>query len=303
MSENQNKAWGDFWARQQVRGGGGCLPDGWGAIEAAQRAAWTRFAQDLPQECRVLDLATGDGRVMGWLKEARPDIAVEGVDLAPQLPDPPAGTTSTGGVPMEELPFPDAAFGAVVSQFGFEYSRIELTAGQVARVLDPGGRAALLTHRLDGPIMAHNRKRRMQIGWLFDRKSLFAVAQRTLAARGGAFAATPVAIGEIVTEASHRFGPQSAAWEIAEAVRRSLMMPATVPSGQIGQTLDMIAAQARNETGRIDSLEGACRVAADEARLATALSLAGLREASRQQLKDDAEVEAFADFRILNRTS
>ncbi|WP_435418382.1 class I SAM-dependent methyltransferase [Parerythrobacter aurantius] len=298
MSENQNKAWGDFWARQQARGGGGCLPDGWGAIEAAQRAVWTRFAQDLPQECRVLDLATGDGRVMGWLKEARPDIAVEGVDLAPQLPDPPAGTTSTGGVPMEELPFPDAAFGAVVSQFGFEYSRIELTAGEIARVLQPGGRAALLTHRLDGPIMAHNCKRRMQIGWLFDRKSLFAVAQRTLEARGHAFAATPAAIGEIVTEASQRFGPQSAAWEIAEAVRRTLVMPGTVPAGQIAQTLDLISEQARNEIGRIDSLEGACRVTADEFRLAQAFTRAGLRPVSQEQLGEEGGKEPFADFRI-----
>lgn len=304
MRAANEKAWGDFWSQQQHgEGGGGCLPDGWRGIEETQREEWSGFAAHLPEPCRLLDLATGDGRVLRWMRKERPDLVLVGVDLAPELPPAPEGTTVKPGVPMEELPFGDASFDAVVSQFGFEYGDVEKASAEVARVTAPGGMVGLITHRRDGPILAHNWDRRVQIGWLFDRKSLFGIAQETLADRGSAFAAPPMAITRIGTEAAQRFGSQSVAMEIVRAVERTLMLPAAIPAKDVQSTLEQIAGQARNEVERIISLERACRTTADRSRIAKAFENAGLVEVETRPLNDGRSSAAFADFRLLRSPS
>ncbi|ABC62384.1 class I SAM-dependent methyltransferase [Erythrobacter litoralis] len=299
MAHDSEAAWGDFWARQSGQQRGGCLPEGWRGIDAVQQEAWHGFAADLPQGARVLDLATGDGRVMRWMLDTRPDLECTGVDLAPSLPPPPKGTTVKSGIPMEELPFDDGSFEAVVSQFGFEYGDMAKTAHEIARVLAPGGTVALMTHRLEGPILAHNKARRMQIGWALERKDVIGVAKRSLALRAGGVAAVPMEITQAVQEGAHRFGPQSAAWEISEAVRRTLLAPAHVPAAQLAATLDQIGVQAANEMGRIASLEAACRTAADEDAWATAFEAAGFVSASSAPLAEAQESAPFAEFRLL----
>ena len=70
---------------------------------------------------RVLDLATGNGRVMAQLLEKRRDLKLLGIDRAAALPPPPRGSKIRAGTNMEDLPLPDGQFAAVTSQFGFEY--------------------------------------------------------------------------------------------------------------------------------------------------------------------------------------
>ena len=64
-------AWDRFWADDRQTGGGGCLPSADNRIEQVQAEAWRAFAVELPKHARVLDLGTGDGRVMRWMIEAR----------------------------------------------------------------------------------------------------------------------------------------------------------------------------------------------------------------------------------------
>jgi len=301
MSDADAKAWGDFWAEQQARGSGGCLPEGWRGIEDVQTQAWATFARTLPTPCELLDLATGDGRVMGWLLEHHTKLTAIGVDLAPQLPPPPSGTTVKANVSMEDLPFDDASFDAVVSQFGFEYGAIEQVAAEIARVLKPKGKVGLLTHRFDGPILAHNTGRRQLFGWIFERKDLFNVAKDGLQYRSDERPYVPAGVTQAVQEARQRFGGQSVAWEISEAVRRALLVGPTVSSEQIAATLDTIADRAQNEIGRINSLESACRVTQDSESFEKALQSAGLSTQSVMPLSETAEAVPFADFRVIAR--
>ena len=97
------KAWGDFWANNSGGDGSGCLPDRWAVIEQAQQSAWHGFIADLQEGARVLDLATGDGRVLRWMKEKRGDLSLTGIDLAPRLPPAPSGTETRGGIAMEDI--------------------------------------------------------------------------------------------------------------------------------------------------------------------------------------------------------
>lgn len=269
-------AWSDFWAANADAPQGGCLPQRWAAIEEAQADAWRAFIAALPEGAKVLDLATGDGRVLGWMRAARGDLELTGIDLAPDLPAPPAGTTTRGGIAMESLPFGDGEFAAVVSQFGFEYGDVAKVAGEIARVLAPGGSVGLMVHRGDGPILEHNLARRVAIDWVLDEQRLGAILRQALdAPNGGPDVAAQVAAA-IGIVGANRFGQDSPGWEIPEAMRRAVLLGAEAGRDSILATVTQIEARAANEVGRIASLERACAVADQREALAAAFAAQGL---------------------------
>ncbi len=296
---NQSDVWTDFWA-ETARGdsaatGGGCLPTHSPVLEDAQKAAWFGFIAKLPKSARLLDLATGDGRVLKWMLARRRDLKLTGVDLAPELPDAPRGTKLRGGVAMESLPFPDARFQAVTSQFGFEYGDVEATAVEIARVLRPGGRIGLLVHRGDGPILGHNLSRAQAISWALDEKSAIGRARSALTMGPGGLQLALDAATDAARGGERRFGQHSPGWEIPEAVRRTLIMgrQAGVPS--MLATLSSIERHARNEIGRIDSLARACATADDRERLVAAFAAAGLGLQTTTEVCEPSG-RAFGDF-------
>lgn len=294
---NDAAAWSDFWAHNAGADSGGCLPQRWATIEDAQRTAWRVFIGDLPQGARVLDLATGDGRVLGWMRAKRGDLGLIGVDLAPTLPASPQGTQTRGGIAMEDLPFAANEFAAVVSQFGFEYGDIRSTAAEIARVLVPGGKVGLMVHRGDGPILEHNLARRAAIDWVLDEQRLGTITRTALESpKGGPQVAAQVAAAIGMLGAS-KFGQTTPAWEIPEAMRRAMVMGAAAGVDSIVTTIQEIEARARNETGRIVSLARACSVA-DQRDIITAAF-----EAQELQLRSEDKIiepsgRAFASFLI-----
>ena len=323
----QQEAWDAFWqndarTREQrptgAKGGGGCLPQAWQGIDKVQRAIWGRFAEKLPRGARVLDAATGDGRVMEALLAKRRDLKPVGVDLAKVLPAAPRGTKLRGGVAMEDLPFGEASFAAITSQFGFEYSDIASSAAEFARVLKRGGSVGLICHRPDGPIVAHNAKRRDAILWALEEKDLISAARKAALMRpaqglaGGmpmvgapvlgsglgraAPAALPQEIAAAPAQGAALFGQHSAAWEMAEAIRQTLILGQRAPAAQVVQALDDIAAQARNELGRIASLEAAASTAGDGAPVIAAMRDAGFEETHSELLAEGTGKSPFATF-------
>lgn len=303
MNKDHSAAWGDFWADNAESGGGGCLPSAWQGIDGAQQAAWRKFAQHLPRKTRLLDIATGDGRVMGWLLKSRKDLKPVGCDLAATLPTPPSGTKVRGGVAMEELPYHDDAFGAVTSQFGFEYGQTGAAAAEIARILKPGGVVGLMTHRIDGPILAHNLARREQINWVFEQEGLMELAKRSLALRAGGLATIPSKILQAPQSGAAKFGRNSAAWEISEAILQSLQFGQRDRPENVARLLDTIRAKAQNELGRIASLEAACQTTGNAERFLADVSSAGLRQFSVEPLAERSGDAAFADFRLLQHAA
>ena len=101
---------------------------------------------------RVLDVATGTGVVA--ITAARLGASVAGLDLTPELLDQARHSALIAGLKdiewkegdAESLPYPDASFDVVLSQFGHMFApRPEVAVRELLRVLKPGGRIALAT--------------------------------------------------------------------------------------------------------------------------------------------------------------
>lgn len=98
---------------------------------------------------RLLDLACGDGNVA--IPAARAGASVTALDLTPELLDAGRARASREGASIdwvlgdaEELPFEDASFDAVTSNFGAIYApRHARTAAELARVCRPRGTIVL----------------------------------------------------------------------------------------------------------------------------------------------------------------
>lgn len=117
---HKENVWKAFWDRQRQASSPAVVSAEWNAISKAQFEMWTDFAATLDQEARVLDLATGSGKLPLMLRETRPDLVITGIDIAEPLPQSPEGITLMGGVRMDQMPFEDGSFDVAVSQFGYE---------------------------------------------------------------------------------------------------------------------------------------------------------------------------------------
>ncbi|EMD29544.1 class I SAM-dependent methyltransferase [Amycolatopsis azurea] len=118
----------------------GRTPDG--------RSSYEILKDHVSGHVRVLDLGCGDGFLLDLLAKAGHQVA--GVDLssadlalARQRPSLHNVPLTTGRA--QELPFPDGGFDACVSHMAFMLMPdIDQVAAEVARVLAPGGRLALI---------------------------------------------------------------------------------------------------------------------------------------------------------------
>lgn len=173
MTDTNQAAWTGYWLG--AGRGSGCLPGAPAPLNAALAATWAAFADALPPAAQVLDIATGSGAVVVALTALRGDIVAIGVDNAGL---PASGLDLRGDIDAAALPFADASFDAVSSQFGIEYcAPAALT--EAARVLRPGGALGFVVHCCGSRAVAHNRARRAALVGLRD-AGIFAMARRAM---------------------------------------------------------------------------------------------------------------------------
>ena len=157
-SDDRKAAWSRYWSS-------GHTENIFGNSRTNLERFWLGFVMAFPRGGRLLDLATGSGHVARLALRCgdgmRLGLEVTGVDYADianarTLPATPqhCGLTLTGKVRIEALPFADASFDGVVSQFGIEYADLAPTATEIARVLKPGGRGLFVLHHKDSAITA-----------------------------------------------------------------------------------------------------------------------------------------------------
>lgn len=141
--------------------------DAFGQIKEGQKKIWATFQPLEIQTCtaaaplvklagvregqRVLDVAGGTGVVA--LAAARRGAQVTGSDLTPALLEHARENAKIAGAAIdfveadaEKLPFEDASFDVVLSQFGHMFApRPEVAIAEMLRVLRPGGTIAFST--------------------------------------------------------------------------------------------------------------------------------------------------------------
>ncbi len=146
---------------------GSAAPDPFAPFKAAQRQGWSHFGPlamftvppagrlvrfaGIRAGQRVLDVGCGTGPVA--VTAARAGASVVGSDLTPELLEQARHNAEIARVSIEwheadveSLPFDDASFDVVVSQFGHMFApRPAVAIAQMLRVLRPGGTLAFST--------------------------------------------------------------------------------------------------------------------------------------------------------------
>lgn len=174
---DRRAAWSRFWES----GARHSLPGSFrGNYQGAIRAFWAEGFSILGPTDRMLDLGTGNGALPALLFELLPRERwpmIEAVDLAEPRPSwlalwPEARVRFRGGVRMEALPYADAAFDLICSQFAIEYGERRPTVAECARVLAPGGRLAAVLHHAESHFLAVAREELDHLRWLLSDSAL-----------------------------------------------------------------------------------------------------------------------------------
>lgn len=190
--DGRRQAWSGYWASGRLHS---CATSFEGNYDGAIGRFWEQAFASLPPGSRVLDLATGNGALPAMLWQMHPAaVQVDAVDLAEVAPawiTPAHGQAIRfhPGVDMEALPFADARFDCVVSQFGFEYADRARALAEACRVAAPDGRLRLVMHHHDSRLvqvgreeLAHHRHLVADDGLLPAARAVVAVLA---AVRGG----------------------------------------------------------------------------------------------------------------------
>lgn len=175
---------------------------------------WRQAFAPLGADDRVLDIATGNAALprllVGCAASELPDC--EAVDIADVAPEwlqqlPPAQRRRIrvqGGVAAESLPFADASFTLVVSQYGIEYADRPRALAELHRVLHPAGRVRLLVHHAGSRTVALAQEEITHLDWLLQPEGLLDLADgmvepivRAASAAGRAGLATDAAANRL----------------------------------------------------------------------------------------------------------
>ncbi|PWF42503.1 class I SAM-dependent methyltransferase [Massilia glaciei] len=151
--DTREAVWSRYWSHGVAHSCGGSYGN---RYEGALARHWRDAFGALAPGARALDIATGNGALPRLLLDFDPDgaLSCDAVDLATPAPQwleaLPAARRARlrfhGGVAAEALPFADAQFDLVMSQYGLEYTELARSVPEILRVLAPGGRVALVAH-------------------------------------------------------------------------------------------------------------------------------------------------------------
>lgn len=177
--ERRRRAWTSYWQSGVLHSFPTSFRQNYEGVIAE---FWRQVACSIPPGGRALDLASGNGSVplllLPYLAEGVQVDAVDAARIAAEAH--PSNTNSRirfhSGVWMEQLPFQDASFDCVCSQFGIEYAAQSQAWGEVFRVLAERGQVACVIHHRASAFYAVAQSESRHLQWLLAADGVLAVA-------------------------------------------------------------------------------------------------------------------------------
>lgn len=185
----KTRLWDRFWKAGR---GACCAAGGSPSLSEDLQQPWRLFFGSLQESDKVLDLCTGNGAVLlvalDCAEQNGVSVELHGVDAAsiepradvPALSDRLARITFHARTEITALPFEDATFDCVTSQYGIEYAPLPEASIEIMRVLRPGGRGQFVLHAAEGVTVEYARRELADIAELLQDTGIFPAAREAL---------------------------------------------------------------------------------------------------------------------------
>ena len=299
--------WNQYWHADRIAS---CFDDaGARNYDDFVASGWRTFFGELPDGARVLDLCTGNGAVAILAAESPRKLKISAVDQAsidPRLyvsrhAEALARIDFIPEVNVEALPFDAGTFDAVVSQYGVEYSDLDLSLPEIGRVVAAGGRARLAMHAAEGSVAATTRRSIPEIDFLLDDLDLVGKALACFEAVTS-LERDPRASAETRADAKTKLGLfqdglRQSGERIAQAADPDTIRNAGAilidlfnrrgqhEVGDLMSKAEKVRTELKAHRGRLDQLLAAAVTRAEADKLARRLSEVGARETSVSDLR------------------
>lgn len=167
-----NDAWSLYWQGGHQES---CIANNSTEDQFILSDIWQEFAVSLAHNSAVLDLATGNGSVPHNLLSFNELLQITAVDRADINPQKHIEKNSLlqkvmfmPNIDITHLPFNENTFDAITSQFGLEYSALNLSTSELIRVLKPQGHFLFIMHHKDSEVVVPARAKVQEFELLFD---------------------------------------------------------------------------------------------------------------------------------------
>lgn len=121
---------------------------------------WLDYFKQLDDKVAILDIGTGNGPLIDFALQCDKSFDIVGIDTAKlTVPELLANAPKVKFIEQtnaESLPFDDAQFDVVISQFGLEYADLDKAISEMLRVSKSKGRFSLVMHDIKSSIVKPN---------------------------------------------------------------------------------------------------------------------------------------------------
>lgn len=175
-AEENTAHWDQFWQQGEAA----CCDDRGspGHAEAVDKV-WKRLFESVTAGAAVLDLCTGNGSVLAIASASGNVRGGLGVDFALTRPSLEQGFDFLRAS-VTALPVADNSYDIVTSQFGIEYTPLEASMAEVARVLRRSGQSVFVVHAANGVTATGARRQLDDLDELLDERQPFPAAREAL---------------------------------------------------------------------------------------------------------------------------
>ncbi len=181
--------WDKYWAHGFLTS---CADAFSGNYEGSMRSVWREYFETLPGGACIVDICTGNGAIAAIAAQTSfamdAHFEIHGVDSAKIQPERALSEHPEilevihfhAQTQAQMLPFDDNSIDAITGQYALEYTPIEQTVAELARVMRPGASGLFVVHHDDSVVLNTAREELRHSHFLFNQSELFHAARNII---------------------------------------------------------------------------------------------------------------------------